>query len=123
MKKIKFENLQISSQVFYFIETITTEYRCDARIFLTVNIDGTAYITAGHGTNNVHGLQVEDLHKGAYITPYFAYKNITLYPNVDAALNAYNEWKTRVPALHKVLATQYNKELGAMAKQELFPSY
>ncbi len=118
MSKIKFENLKISSDVHYYIETLTTEYRTNARIFLTVQVSGKAYITAGKGSNNEHGLQVNDLHKGKYTTPYFSYKNISLYPSVDAALEAYNEWKTRLPELRKAQSIEYNKQSESLAKSE-----
>ncbi len=104
MKPVVFSDLKVSSEVHYYIETLTTEYRGDARIFLTVKPNGNAYITAGMGTNNVHGLQEKDLHKGKYTPPYFAYKCIHLYESVDVVLARYNAWKERLPALRKMQA-------------------
>lgn len=109
MKEIKFEDLTISSDIHYYIETLDTEYRSNARIFLTVKPSGDAYISAGKGSGNEHGLQVEDLHRGKYKTPYFAYKNFTLYPNANSALRAYNEWKKRLPELLKAQSGECNE--------------
>jgi hypothetical protein len=90
---IKFENLEISSDVHYYIETLDTDYRTNADIFLTVRTSGKAHISAGINSNNPHFLQNNDLHNGEFKTPYFAYKSILVYPNVDTALAAYNQWK------------------------------
>ena len=64
-------------------------------VFLTVEPNGKAYITTGVGTNNIHGLQIEDLHDGKYEIPYFAYKKIHKYADKNLALTAYNEWRKR----------------------------
>ena len=95
MKDIKFEGLRICGNVVYHLDKHAVDYLGETCVRLIVQPDGKAYIQAGRGSNNVHGLQGRDLHKGAYPTPYFAYKNTTLWNSVEDAMAQYNKWRGR----------------------------
>lgn len=94
---IKFEDLTPSYQRF-ILGKMDVDYRAGDNIVLEVFKNGTACITIGYhhcsgsAGLNPHGLQNDNLHKGRYKTPYFAYKNVHIYKSVEAALAAYNKW-------------------------------
>ena len=88
---ISFNNLKPYYQQFN-LGRYETEYRAESDIILTVYSNGSCDITAGLGSNNLHGLQNEDLHKGKYKTPYFAYKCIPRFKTVKDAEWYFNKW-------------------------------